>query len=161
MFSTGVPTVCQRCGKDPLVVSTMSMFNLQTICMDCKLKEKFHPDYSKACDAERAAVQAGCKNWPGIGLPEDLKVFECETCKDLHFLLITEDDGRVAIQRCDSCCDIYMTDDQVVQSVYKLAILALDTADKLAYVFNRNNPNSDFSDLFTACEAWAAREPLT
>jgi len=132
--------------------------------MDCKLKEKFHPDYQKACDAERAAVQAGCKNWPGIDLPEDLKVFECEACRDLHFLLMTEEDcwrnGRVVIQRCDAC-NTDMDDDQVVQSVYKLATLALDTADKLAYVFNRHNPTSDHSDLFNACEAWAAKEPLT
>ena len=46
----------------------MSMFNEQTICMDCAAKERERPDYKAACDAEIAAVRAGDRNFKGIGL---------------------------------------------------------------------------------------------
>lgn len=48
----------------------MSMFNTQIICMDCKDSEKNHPRYKEAQEAELKAVQAGNRNFPGIGLPE-------------------------------------------------------------------------------------------
>ena len=47
---------------------TMSMFNEETICMDCADKERERPDYKAACDAEIAAVRAGNRNFKGIGL---------------------------------------------------------------------------------------------
>ena len=46
----------------------MSMFNEQTICMDCAAKERERPDYKAACDAEIAAVRAGNRNFKGSGL---------------------------------------------------------------------------------------------
>ena len=65
--------ICPRCGEQ-MIASIMSMFNLDEICMDCKKREKAHPKYKEAADAELAAVRAGNgKSFPGIGLPEDLK----------------------------------------------------------------------------------------
>lgn len=62
---------CERCGKET-IVTIMSKFNTQTICMDCKEKEKAHPKYAEADAAEVAAVKAGNYNFAGIGLPPDL-----------------------------------------------------------------------------------------
>ena len=59
---------CDRCGGD-LAIRTMSRFNTDCICMKCAEDERKHPDYQKACDAERAAVLAGDRNYPGIGWP--------------------------------------------------------------------------------------------
>lgn len=63
---------CERCGKDTLA-HTMSMFNTQTICLECKEIEKQHPDYERAREAELRAVQSGDYNFRGIGLPADLR----------------------------------------------------------------------------------------
>ena len=64
---------CPRCGKNlRTFASVMSMFNLDRICMPCQRKEKAHPNYQMAADAERAAVKAGVRNYPGIGKPSDL-----------------------------------------------------------------------------------------
>lgn len=65
-------TSCDRCGG-PLQVSTMSTFNTQRICMGCKRNEEAHPDYEKARKAEQEAVRSGNYNFPGIGLPPDLR----------------------------------------------------------------------------------------
>lgn len=64
--------ICDRCGNETRTY-TMSMFNAQEICMECKKREEQHPDYQRACDAERAACAMGDYNFPGIGLPEDLR----------------------------------------------------------------------------------------
>lgn len=58
---------CERCGKETNV-TTMSMFNTQTICMECKDAERKRPDYKDALEADRAAVRAGNWNFKGIGL---------------------------------------------------------------------------------------------
>ena len=58
---------CDRCHKDT-DTWTMSMFNTQTICMECKEKERRSPRYKEALEAERVAVKAGNRNFPGIGL---------------------------------------------------------------------------------------------
>ena len=50
----------------------MSRFNTDILCMECERKEKAHPKYQEARDAELRAVQAGNYNYPGIGLPEGL-----------------------------------------------------------------------------------------
>jgi hypothetical protein len=63
--------ICERCRKETNV-STMSMFNTDTICMECEKKEREHPAYTAAQDAERNAVIAGNYNFPGIGKPEGL-----------------------------------------------------------------------------------------
>lgn len=53
---------CERCYKDAKI-STMSRLNQQTICMDCAEKEKSHPRYEEAREAERQAVLAGDYNF--------------------------------------------------------------------------------------------------
>lgn len=63
---------CQRCGKETDAF-TMSMFNTDECCMECIEKEQKHPDYQKARDVEHAEVVKGNYNFPGIGLPNDLK----------------------------------------------------------------------------------------
>ena len=64
-------TICKRCFKET-TATIMSMFNTDRICMECKAKEKAHPDYQKAVDAECAQVTAGQRNYPGVGRPTDL-----------------------------------------------------------------------------------------
>lgn len=48
------------------------MFNTEMICMDCKSKERKHPKYEEAREAERQAVLNGNYNFEGIGKPNDL-----------------------------------------------------------------------------------------
>ena len=62
---------CDRCGKKNTVI-IKSYFNMDDLCMDCKAREKAHPRYREAVDAECAAVLRGDFNFPGIGLPRDL-----------------------------------------------------------------------------------------
>ena len=59
---------CARCRKETDAF-TMSMFNTQEICLDCKDKEKKHPKYQEASDAEMRAVRSGNYNYRGIGKP--------------------------------------------------------------------------------------------
>ena len=51
---------------------TMSRFNTDWICIDCEKKEREHPDYKRASEAELKAVQSGNYNFKGIGKPADL-----------------------------------------------------------------------------------------
>lgn len=57
---------CDRCNKR-LTSRTMSMFNEDCICMDCKAKEREHKNYKKAQDAEINEVRSGNLNFKGIG----------------------------------------------------------------------------------------------
>lgn len=63
----GNPMLCERCGN-PTVVTIMSMFNTQTICMDCKAAEEQRPDYREAVAADEAAIKSGDYNFKGVGL---------------------------------------------------------------------------------------------
>jgi hypothetical protein len=65
---------CERCHQPTNGVTTMSMFNEQTICIPCKEKERLHPDYTKASDAEIQAVRNGNRNFAGIGLPQNYQI---------------------------------------------------------------------------------------
>lgn len=56
---------CDRCGKPTNGVTTMSMFNEDVICMDCKKEEKNDPEYKAASDAEIEAIRRGVKNYQG------------------------------------------------------------------------------------------------
>lgn len=56
---------CQRCGKETNI-HIMSMLNTDEICMDCKEKERKHPLYEKARDAELAEVKKGNYNYKGL-----------------------------------------------------------------------------------------------
>ena len=62
---------CERCGQETISQS-MSFFNTDMCCSDCLEKEKKHPKYQEARDAEEAAVRRGETNFPGIGKPADL-----------------------------------------------------------------------------------------
>jgi hypothetical protein len=67
------PKICVRCGEDLTdTPHTMSMFNTDTICMYCKRREKNHPQYQEAYDAEVAACKRGDFNFPGLGCPPEL-----------------------------------------------------------------------------------------
>lgn len=57
---------CDRCGQETLA-TIMSMFNTQTICMECKEAEKKDPRYQEARAADEAAIRGGNFNFPGIG----------------------------------------------------------------------------------------------
>lgn len=60
-------TVCQRCGTKTNI-TTMSMYNAQVICMECKEAEGKRPDYRKAVEADEAEIRRGNYNFRGIGL---------------------------------------------------------------------------------------------
>lgn len=63
--------ICDRCYTETNV-HTMSMFNTQEICMDCRKKERAHPGYEKARQVEADQVRQGNYNFQGIGKPKDL-----------------------------------------------------------------------------------------
>ena len=72
-YMPSMPRICARCPANLAEVAhTMSKFNTDTICMDCKDKEIKHPRYKEAADAELRAVQNGNYNFSGIGKPADL-----------------------------------------------------------------------------------------
>lgn len=56
---------CERCGKETNV-STMSMLNTETICMECKEKERKHPLYDEAVRADIAEIKKGNYNYKGL-----------------------------------------------------------------------------------------------
>jgi len=62
---------CDRCGATSVAL-TMSRFNTQMICDACETREKAHPAYPAAAQAELDAVRRGEMNFPGIGKPPDL-----------------------------------------------------------------------------------------
>lgn len=62
---------CQRCYCEA-ESTIMSRFNTDMICSACSVKEKKHPKYKEAEEAEIAAVKRGDTNFPGIGKPHDL-----------------------------------------------------------------------------------------
>lgn len=64
-------TRCDRCGGPLSGGRTMSMYNTDTICMDCADEERKRSDYKTARDAEARAVRSGDRNFRGIGLNED------------------------------------------------------------------------------------------
>ena len=57
---------CDRCGKSLKEGRTMSMFDTQRICMECKKQEMQRADYKDAADAEREEVEKGNYNYKGI-----------------------------------------------------------------------------------------------
>ncbi|GAF87226.1 unnamed protein product [marine sediment metagenome] len=65
-------TCCGRCGGDARI-SACSIFNAEQICQACEAEEKAHPDYERAREIEADAVRRGDYNFPGVGLPPDLR----------------------------------------------------------------------------------------
>lgn len=51
----------------------MSKFNTQDLCSGCKSIEERHPLYAAADEAEFQAVKNKITNYPGVGLPSDLR----------------------------------------------------------------------------------------
>jgi len=60
-------TRCDRCGGSLSGGRIMSMFDTAAICMACKDRERRHPDYRKALEADQAAIRRGDCNFKGIG----------------------------------------------------------------------------------------------
>ena len=63
---------CDRCGKQTSG-STGSYFNMEQICFACSDRERQHPAFEEARRIENEAVASGNFNYPGIGLPIDLR----------------------------------------------------------------------------------------
>lgn len=62
---------CDRCRKRVKALR-MSMFNTDMCCEACLHKERQHPLYEKARQAEQEEIKKGNYNFEGIGKPEDL-----------------------------------------------------------------------------------------
>ena len=59
-------TKCDRCGGNLEKGRTMSIFNTECICMECKEKERKDPQYKEAVQKEREELLRGNTNYPGI-----------------------------------------------------------------------------------------------
>jgi len=57
---------CERCLKETNI-TTMSMFNTQIICMNCKKIEREDPRYDEAVKADHEEIKKGNYNFKGIG----------------------------------------------------------------------------------------------
>jgi predicted sulfurtransferase len=69
------PKLCARCAADlSKTAHTMSKFNTDEICMECKRRERQHPRYKAADRAEMEACKRGDLNFPGIGCPPELYI---------------------------------------------------------------------------------------
>ena len=64
---------CDRCSKKVNTLR-MSIFNTEMCCTDCLDKEERHPLYKIARDKEHEEVVSGNYNYPGMGLPDDLRI---------------------------------------------------------------------------------------
>lgn len=64
--------VCERCHKETSSLK-MSFFNEDMCCGECLTKEQAHPKYEEAKRIENEECKKGNLNFPGIGLPDDLK----------------------------------------------------------------------------------------
>lgn len=69
---------CDRC-KGPAPISTGSFFNTDQICFECSAAERRHPSFARAREIEIEHVRRGEFNFPGIGLPDDLRAFYNQT----------------------------------------------------------------------------------
>jgi hypothetical protein len=63
--------LCPRC-KSETLATIISVFDTQTICIECTRKEREHPAYPAALKAERDAIRHGNYTFPGVGKPSDL-----------------------------------------------------------------------------------------
>lgn len=71
--------ICERCGQETFGYTT-SYFNTEKICLErCQPAERAHPLFAEAKRIETEAVIRGDYNFPGIGLPEDLKMKKGES----------------------------------------------------------------------------------
>jgi hypothetical protein len=98
---------CARCLKASSML-IMSKFNSQDLCAQCKEIEEKHADYPRADEAEFQAVKNGVKNYPGIGLPKDLRAKFIEISMDgdegfFYDVLWNRFDGGYIIESLDDC----------------------------------------------------------
>jgi hypothetical protein len=72
-------THCDRCGE-PLAGKghTMSKFNTDVVCFDCKRDEQEAPGYKAADEVEANHCRAGNYNFPGVGLSREDEHFLAE-----------------------------------------------------------------------------------
>ena len=77
---TDITPLCGRCRGDARI-STGSIFNTDQICQACEAEEKAHPDYERARKIEAEAVRRGDYNFPGAGLPSELRAAARERAK--------------------------------------------------------------------------------
>jgi hypothetical protein len=59
---------CDRC-PNTTGPFTMSYFNNDTLCSECRAAERKHPDFGLAEAVETAAVKNGNYNFLGVGWP--------------------------------------------------------------------------------------------
>lgn len=83
-------TRCERC-RSEAVATTGSYFNTDLICLDCAEAERQHPDFERARRVEAEAMQRGDFNFPGIGLPADLRRYDDDA--DAIRLILDEAQG--------------------------------------------------------------------
>lgn len=57
---------CDRCGGSLADGRIMSMLNTDCLCLACKKKERTHPKYKEATNAELEAVRQGNYNYKGL-----------------------------------------------------------------------------------------------
>ena len=62
---------CDRCGGSLEAGRTMSMYNEDCICMNCKAKEEGRTDYDEAVRADHAEIKKGNYNFKGIGFRKE------------------------------------------------------------------------------------------
>jgi hypothetical protein len=60
---------CDRCNGSLKNGFSMSAFNTDALCHQCKIVEQNHPDYNLAKEIERQEVLSGNRNFPGVGWP--------------------------------------------------------------------------------------------
>jgi hypothetical protein len=63
---------CQRCYKETLG-HTGSYFDTSQICFECADRERAHPAFEAARQRETEECARGNFNFPGVGLPADLR----------------------------------------------------------------------------------------
>ena len=51
----------------------MSLFNMDMCCLACTEMERAHPEFPRARAVELDELSKGNHDFPGIGLPKDLK----------------------------------------------------------------------------------------
>lgn len=87
---------------------------------------------------------------------------KCSACRGYGFLLIYNTGKRcIEIERCDDCGEHLLSDEDATLAVFELAKLALDTADMLADIFDRDDPRSDYAKLFKTAKRWAEGKKIT
>ena len=68
------PEFCPRCGG-PMTAHSMSFFNTEEICLECKIDERQAPGFADARAVDDAAIKQGNYNFPGVGLSESDRAF--------------------------------------------------------------------------------------